>query len=69
MPAIESGWQDSRHHPSTRSLDDVGLTDSEHAQSGEVARLSASFAENLQTAVHDGKADAAVIMENLEAAA
>ena len=47
-------------------VDYVGLTDSEQAQSGKVARLPASFAEDLQASVHDGKVDAGVAMENLD---
>jgi hypothetical protein len=38
-------------------VDYVGLTDSEQAKSGKVARLSASFAEQRQAAVHDDKVD------------
>jgi hypothetical protein len=47
-------------------IDYVGLTDSEQAKSGKVARLPASFAEQLQAAIHDGKVDAAVALENLD---
>jgi hypothetical protein len=47
-------------------VDYVGLTDSEQAKSGKVARLPASFAEELQAAVHDGRIDAGVAVENLD---
>jgi hypothetical protein len=47
-------------------IDYVGLTDSERAKSGKVARLPASFADHLQAAVHDGKIDAAVAVEDLD---
>jgi hypothetical protein len=47
-------------------VDYVGLTDSEQAQSGKIVRLPASFAEQLQAAVHDGKVDALVALENLD---
>jgi hypothetical protein len=47
-------------------VDYVGLTDSEQARGGKVARLPASFAEELQASVHDGKVDAIVAMENLD---
>ena len=47
-------------------VDYVGLTDTEQTQSGKIARLPASFAEQLQAAVHDGKIDALVALENLD---
>jgi hypothetical protein len=47
-------------------LDYVGLTDSEQAKSGKVARFSASFAEQLQAAIHDGKVDAIAAVDDLD---
>lgn len=47
-------------------IDYVGLTDSEQAKSGKVVRFPASFAEQLQAAVHDGKIDGAVAIEDLD---
>jgi hypothetical protein len=47
-------------------IDYVGLTDSEQAKSGKLARLPASYAEQLQAALHDGKIEAGVALENLD---
>jgi hypothetical protein len=47
-------------------VDYVGLTDRELTKSGRVARLRASFAEQLQAAVHDGKVDAIVAVGDLD---
>jgi hypothetical protein len=47
-------------------VDYVGLTDSEQAKSGKVARLPASFAERLQAAIHDGKVDAIAAVNDLD---
>jgi hypothetical protein len=47
-------------------IDYIGLTDSEQAKSSKVARLPASFAEQLQAAVHDGKVDVPVAVEDLD---
>ena len=47
-------------------IDYVGLTDAEQTESGKIARLPASFAEQLQDEVHDGKIDSSAAVEKLE---
>jgi hypothetical protein len=48
-------------------VDYIGLTDIELDRDSKVAPpISAAFAEKLQRAVHDGKLDAAVAMEDLD---
>jgi hypothetical protein len=63
---LTAGWTIRDRGGMLIGVDYIGLTDSEQIQSGKIARLPASYAEHLQSAVHDGKIDVAVAMDNLD---